>query len=633
MDIIKKSDKDIATFIRQRKSEMESRNSDIANRYEINNRRFYSFLLRDMNGEYGLPTSWVTVNHYLGEIMRNFDGSLIYIPNIDSAEHDRKKYDYLSKVYNQEGLKRNIKNERRFALRDALLCGLGVMYEGYLSQDQNKKKNQNSFNGRVSQRVDPRDLFIDNSAQRYYDPVGRLSPKDVIWRMWFKKDCFKKVFSGKEYNQKAVQSALNAGTTTKSRSGQNIIYFDSAVQIDSQNNIIGSQFVDDVIAVYEYWTKNERVLIAESGDEVIYKGENKYENIPFAFFVPYPDPEYLYSVGILDVIAPTAAAIEYNWKLWLLNNRLTASPIIFADKDTGLLAGGELQPGIQFADLRGASINNKIQQLNLNNHGNDILQFSSYTQDLLIQASGVDTRSLQDRPNELATQTKSKLATETRRINDIIDTMMETGESQRGFLGGVNIMKFLFSEERDVIINDYVENKDGFLESAKGAITKLRINKNDWKNFEFDVVIESKSRNEFQKQEKLVSGLKLLDILRNFMADPNVPPEMKQNIKFESLFEQIVNQFPEYDASEIFQKKGGKSQIEEEMNMVLSGKSVDTSGISEKDRNDRLLFSLKNVSQLRKTSPEKSSRLLRHIIELNKAEIEDRSQSSQPNTQ
>ena len=187
--------KQTSEFVLQRADDMRIARTRFEDRWQDNNTRIFNFLEKD--GLFHLAMAWSLVENMTDEISDNFDGSVAFIPTEQARARENFQYDYFSKIYNQENQKVYVQTERKMALKDALRYGVGVLFEGYFIREVEEKPT-NFFDGLITERVDPRDFFIDNAAQKWYDPQGLSGATDCIRRRWYKPTTFKQLFQGGE---------------------------------------------------------------------------------------------------------------------------------------------------------------------------------------------------------------------------------------------------------------------------------------------------------------------------------------------------------------------------------------------------------------------------------------------------
>lgn len=591
-------DNDMTTwgFVSQRFDDMRSARSDFDQRWRRNNEDYYSYRIPDLNGELGLPTVKTIVDKYVSEIARN-DDSVIFKPTIEKKS-ENKQYEQLTKVFNQEEDAPNIDLQKKLAKKDACIYGIGVIFEGYINTGE-----VGSFSGLITERVDPRDCFFDESALVHHDRYGNTGMADFIRRRYYPAQNFKKAFSSPIYNQKAVKEAAKNFTVKQQ---------ENTSEVDDQHD-------QDLIEVYEYWSKDKLIIVPTNTGNPIFDGKNPYGDIPFVIYVVDLDAETLYPSSIPEIIAPITSQIELLYRVWYQNTKLSAANIIFADEDTGLIPGADMRSGIQLAKLDGQDIRTKIQQFSIENKSPQIQTYMNFLDDLLTISSSVDRRALLSKPDELATQTKVKTATELKRILDIINTITISADEQRALLRAKNIIKFVFAKTKDVIINDVKEEKSGSFKDVKGSNVTININPSDWVDFEFNVKVEPKVENDQEKQEELRSIMEFYQTTQLILSDPNTPQDIRQRFNYEVLIEEIASKFPSIDLSKIFEQKDSKSRLKNDLEKAMRGESFSPE-IKTQEEKDETVSSVSKTLASEK-DPIKKMNLAKFLLKSNAKNI------------
>lgn len=578
-----------AAFVQIRFRDMEVEKDDFDDRWEINNRRKFSFLIND--GATHLPNAWVVANDITEEITNEFDGSVAFVPTIESSVREGFQHEQLSRIYNQENQKINVQKERHGAIYDAVCYGIGVLFEGYISVDDPDV--DDAFKGLITERVDPRDFFIDDHAVQFFDPQGINGANDCIRRRRYSKPVFKRLFSRAPFDQGVVERVLKGGGIGDSRDNFSIIN-------EERENVAQ----EDEIELLEYWDDDNLIIQPRFSTEILYKGPNPYGKKPFVVYVTSVEFETIYPPSVLELIAPILKQKDIAVNYWKELTKLLATPVIFADEETGLIAGQALKGGVQTMTLDGVDIRQKVQQVQLGNDPSPLINLISFLDDEFTVASGKDVKALLAAPQELATQTKQKIATQVKRLRGIIRTMMQDAESQRAMLRGRNIIKFIFNKKRDVLINDFTTMESGELRALAGSQATIEINDQDWKEFEFNVIIKSKAEDEVTKEKTRDQLNTLVNSLTQFFQQF---PELRETFNPEEFVKQWLETWPDLDISQLFRKDEGESSVTQALEKASRGEQVDSEMIASLGRKGKDDF----ISKVGKRATEADDPLLR----------------------
>ena len=400
------------------------------------NDRKWSFLRENRN--YNPPVMYTTVNDIAHEIINAYSGKIDVTPKMTGNKSDLyKKLEY---AHNQSIDNINTQYEREKAIKDACEYRIGVIFEGYL--DEREEKNERGkFEGLITESVDPRDFFIDDAAQVWYDPLGLRGARDCIRRRWVKVSDLKKAFRNERYNHKVINEVYEK-LVDKDNPNSSIDNIRREVVTTETNLISIDNYSSGNIEVLEYWTKDTLTIVFNGYDcDAIYDGENPYEMLPFAVYTVMATGETMYPPSINELIAPIIDRQILMKNLMYLSAKLNQIPIIYADDKSGLIEGEEIKPGVRNVRLEGEDIRTKVQQLQLGGIVSSAQYMDQILEDDLIQASKNDPKAIKNMPEVTATQTKRKIETELKNIRNIVSTMMQSAETYRAILRCKNILK------------------------------------------------------------------------------------------------------------------------------------------------------------------------------------------------
>ena len=433
--------------------------------WERANARKWSFLREDKN--YNPPTMYTTVNDVAHEIIAAFDGKIEIVPKIDGVKSDL--YKKLQYAYNQSIYDINTQFEREKAIKDACDYRIGVIFEGYLDKGERGK-----FEGLITESVDPRDFFIDDAAQVWYDPVGLRGARDCIRRRWVKVSDLKEAFKNDKYNQKAVKEVYDGMADKVNPNNSTGDHVRREVMTTETSLISIDHYSNGVIEVLEYWTCDKLVIVFNGYNvDPIYDGENPYEMLPFAVYSVMATGETMYPPSINELVAPMIQRKIILKNLMYISSKLNQIPIIYADESTDLIEGEEIKPGVRNVRLDGQDIRQKIQQLTLGGVSSSAQYMDQLLEDDLIEASKNDPKAIKNMPDVTATQVKRKIETELKNIRNIVSTMMQSAETYRAFLRCRTILKYVFADTQDLLINHVTIDREGNMKELEGALKSL----------------------------------------------------------------------------------------------------------------------------------------------------------------
>ncbi len=625
---------DANTIVQSRLSDMRNARSNYQKIWRISNRRRYSFL--NEGRAFYPPTMWTITNDLSQEIISAFDGNIKVEPT--SVGKPDLMYTLLSNVYNKENNKVNVQLEREVAIQNAVCYRIGVLFEGYLDNQK-----EGSFEGLITESVDPRDFFIDDSAQIWYDPLGYRGAKDCIRRRWYSASNVREVFSDSKYNQKAVDMAIGnvkemgaKGTPyANNNQGQ---YLNRDIQSTMNDVMPIDRYGNHFIQVLEYWSNDRLIIEFDNASGIpVYDGENPYGMLPFTVYSLFNTGESIYTPSMIDIAQPIVSRKDVMTNLMYLSAKLNQTPLIYADSKTGLVSGQEIIGGVQTVKLEDKEdIRQSIQQIQLGGISSSSQYMSDYLENELISATKIDPKSLRTTPQETATKTKRKIETELKNVRNIVTTMMKGAEQYRAILRCKNILKYVFADTKDVLVNDVKQLPDGELVSSRGTQTPITINPDDWENFEFNVEIKSTNENEIEKEEKINQSLRLLEIINAYRQDPLLSPEEKKKANIVALMEEIVENIPLIDTTKVFAQDNNITKLKEDIDTMKLGGSPTPIWKDEKQR-IRMLRTIANAMAEEQKKPKKdidmeyNIRLLEYFNKINEKQngLEEPTQQAQ----
>lgn len=536
--------------VEARLSEMQSVRGDFDNAWLNANSVYNVFMQND--GLIHLPEAKVIIDFLVDEILKSFTGEVEFTSSILSrGEFEQKKLSMLSKIYNQENLKVGVQAERKKAIKNALVYRFGVLFEGYYKTGKNF-----AFDGLITESVDPRDFFDDESSSQFYDPNGFSGSRDCIRRRWMSPDTFSEMYDRQGFDREKIR-------LIRQRMGQ------GASRDQGQQGVIDDQ-TTGVVAILEHWTPKE--VRFSYGGTVFFAAPNPYGKLPFTVYVLDTSQETKYPPSLVETLTPLLMMEDFVVNFIYEMEKISA-PYIFADSRTNLIDGKRIEAGVAniVKNETNADIRSMITEVRVGGASPTSYNLLNIIDDRKRNISKIDTRSLRDRPDETLGQAKIKQAVQAKEISNKIKHMMDTAEGYRALLRGRNIINYVFSEEKSVLVQDAQEYYDDVV-SQKGKNALLKINPREWKHFDFNVIVKEKSLSNAEKEEARKSMIELFQVGMQFMQSGVYQPQEAKTMKKQlaQLWQEILNT---YDLDfEIENKKSGG--IKEEIDRILSGENI-----------------------------------------------------------
>jgi len=109
--------------------------------------------------------------------------------------------------------------------------------------------------------------------------------------------------------------------------------------------------------------------------------------------------------------------------------------------------------------------------------------------------------------------------------------------------------------------------------------------------------------------------MRLMEILQVIMADPNVPPQTKQRVKFDALLEEIVRNIAIIDSTKIFIQDNNITKLKEDFETIALGGDPQP---EVKDEMQRLATMKSTMKKLEETKDQQTKAgLVKYLLKLN----------------
>lgn len=483
-----------------------------------------------------------------------------------------------------EGIASSIheKKVRRKVIEDMFFYGVGFRIPVYMDLEQeypdprNTKKMQNIciYKDVASYRADPRDIFIDETANQMHDAL-KQGARDAIWRETIPYSTFlqkygdESVFSIKGVTPVSWIEAL--GTDYLAMNTREIME-------KSQAN---------VVKMYHYFNQetDEYTIIANyqtifQGSLFLTKGTRAIPIVDY-MFEKRNDSYWGQSLG--ELIAPHIYAKDTIFNLEMLNLKLTLQPVLAVSGDFGWNPRvHKLQPGAVWTS--GGSLQGRLadhmQPIIAGNSNTRSFEMLQTLKGEMSVTSRTDVNNLQFEGGKTATEVLNQ-SQSMQSHNDTIEVIAEIeSESILYTLWDQQMRVFMdeFTEKdlkRRVKIKNYMvsetpERGARFMEQ-QGYEDMFHLSK-EMIDVECDITVKDKRGDKVAKAEKMGRMMQALPVIGNLAQ---LDPQIMGTINFSYILEEMISGL-DLDPMKAFKDK---SQYLDEYQMVreeiLLGNKVD----------------------------------------------------------
>lgn len=485
--------------------------------------------------------------------------------------------------------------EKIRVIYDSLMYGTGILFESYFRKtrkvtaidgdDLLVKKSKNPievtlYDGLTSERIDPRDFFIDETATVFYDETGVQGARDCIRRRSYPYSTFLETFKDNpEFKYIENIMPISWGSDPFGRG-----------KIPYEKETQEQKTVQRYVVVLEYWNIEEDMVTLVANGIEIYYGANpfKHKRLPFIPYYNYRRDDSCWGISEIEILAPFVYADEEIVNLMILDSKLGLQPALAVSGDVMWnTEESELEPGAIFTlrGLNGGKIQDAIMPLKFDGVPPEAIQVRQLIEDKRTIATGDDLRALYSNPNQLATQTLTKREVQQKRIKSNI--MQNTIESERNRVEMKisNIIQF-YAQPYQNIDGDVVyrripiegydirqasdEAKPEFKQSY-GASGNFSLNtKVLGKVSEIEIEVVDTQLDKELKKDSLDNMMRYLETVVQF---GQTQPQILQGMNIMGLFQEIAQEM-DLDLDEIFPTPGseeGEDAIDLELDLVMLG--------------------------------------------------------------
>lgn len=414
--------------------------------------------------------------------------------------------------------------------------------------------------------IDLRDAFPDPSAIVDHDPTGQKGMQFFYRRIIYTEDAFKRDFYGKS-TFKNVENVKPVTWADVEMFGIDREYTKHESE-EKHGPADTTGQPKRYIVIFEGWDwiLDEHVMMANG--EMIYEGANPFEHkrLPVTFYWNYKRDDSIWGISEAEINAPFILIKEVLVNLMIDNAKLSQQPVIAISGDVNFDPDeNELEPGALFTlqGLQGGKVGDAIQPLTFGSSVEPAQAVKQILEDMQIQVTGDDSRSLMVSPNELATQTLQKREALKKRIRKNI--MMNTIRSERNSVMQQfsNICQFLARPYKDIQgkFKYHVIYVDGYkvTQRTKDDLPEFTPVSGYQGTFQLNSDILNKEKVRFKIVEKIEDAVKKeqeLQALQWWMQTifslAQIKPEMLQNTDLELLAKQAGTRFTGLDVEAIF---------------------------------------------------------------------------------
>jgi len=384
-----------------------------------------------------------------------------------------------------------------------------------------------------SERIDPRDIFVDNFGRYLWDPYGGNQKRDIIIRHQYSWSTFKDRFG----DMKGVNIS---GVVPKNLDA--IQLGNPSVQFKSDRETQEELPQEIGAKVYEYWNQ-ELGIYAIIANEVTILGpvpiENEHCRIPVVNYKFEERRDSFWGTSLAELIAPHIYARDTIFNLEFKGLKLRLQPVLAVDSNLGFDKNRhKAYPGNVWSfntpTEQGKTIANSIVPVPLaQGDSNGFYNMDKYIESQLVMSTNQDTRALNISPQELATQTAYKHESNKKRITSIVFSNEIEAEAQLTELMISDIKQFMLGNvdvkingrktkrPRKAMVKGFVvdQSEDGIakFKPQQGAESYFRLTEES-ADIEVDVNVEDMRSKVLSQEEQIGRILQFVPIASNFIT-------------------------------------------------------------------------------------------------------------------
>lgn len=551
---------DRLAYIRDRGIRMSNAKSALESKFQLAKQMYEIFEKHLIQGE-----QWNQAFRFpevFGAVQRKYSDLLEALPEVKIRGTKPKSKDFAiasQAIYDHQENIGNAKIEKARAILDTLLTGTGILYEGYgqnivdiIPNESNetdlkwKSKERIKtvlYDGLLSERIDPRNFYVDESTSIFYDETGAQGAQDCMRRRMYSPQAWQTKFKDFDNFDQVQPWAWGMSFITNGI---------QPYEKEAQEQKTSSQYFE----VLEYWNRLMDMVVLIANGVIIYVGANpfRHKRLPFIMYYNYRRDDSIWGVSEIELQMPFVQFKEQLNNLIIMDAKLKLQPALAVSGDAQFNEEeNELQPGAIFT-LRGV-VNGKVQDnimpLSFGGIDPNSMAVIDKMENDRIAITGDDTRALYSNPGQLATQTLAKREASQKRIKSNILLNTIESERQRAYIRFSNIIQFIASPtmspsgkvsfrrvqvEGFQVRQDSEESKPYFTQKY-GAQAYFSVNEKVFKGYEdaYEIEIIDVQMQESLRNEQLDNAFKLIELAAQF-------PEAMQGINAVALVKQIAKE-------------------------------------------------------------------------------------------
>lgn len=421
-----------------------------------------------------------------------------------------------------------------------------------------KEKKISMYYGLAPKTIDVRDAFPDPAATQDHDETGCKGMRWFYHRTIFSEDALEEQFPEEIFDLKDLKP----------------VFWDQVAMYGIPRDLTTHESNEKPGTEKQYYVVFEGISVDDDSHvficngRVIYEGANPYahKQIPAHFYYNYKRDDSIWGISEAEIHASFIFIKETLVNLMIDNAKLSQQPVIAISGDVNFDPDeNELEPGALFTlqGLNGGKIGDAIQPLQFSSSVEPARAVKEIIEDLQIQVSGDDIRSLFSSPNELATHTLAKRDALKKRIRkNVMENTIRT-ERNSAMQQFSNICQFLARPYQDlngkwkhriIYVKDY--KIDQRVASSKPEFSPVNGYQGTFKLNEKTLNPEYISFKVIEKTEDSVKKEQELQALQWWMQTifslAQARPEIMQNTDLELLAKSAGTRFTGIDVESIF---------------------------------------------------------------------------------
>jgi|GEM_PF-5415676 len=596
-DIVIQEGDSTATHVKQRFHAMCIPKTEVSNVWQEMLRLYYVYEPWLVNGEtWTKPVRFPTLRDVVSALVDRFmqDPPDALIEAVDEKDKDAA---IALKMY-MDDIKNSIheKKVRRQVLIDMFMYGKG--FRGVMYHKLTRKYGKDEkclFDNVATERIHPRDIFIDDAAYQLHDKLRLSGARDVIRRRVYPYSTFKDMFSEQD------------GFHISNVRPVSYFYTDDSYLITSDRENTEKSGVM-AVKTYELMDQEQDWYAIVANGNTIFEGKlsecKGTTAIPVVDYTFEPRNDSVWGTSLGELLAPHILLRDTLINLEILNLKLTLQPVLAVSGEFGFNPKVHvLQPGGVWR--AGSTLNGKvadhIEPIVSGNPNTNFYNFHQLIQGEMSVTSRSDIRNLEFQENKTATETIQQSRSmnahteQVESINEIeaegvlVEIMLEIMKCYMGEKAGDTKKKKRMVHAEGYVVNQMEGSSPRFIEKsgAEGyfAMTEEVI------NTDVEVKVVDKRAKKAAELERVGRIMQALPLVGN-MAQ--LDPAVLQKLDIIGLLEQLIESIgldPEKSFKEDVMEYDDEFELLKE-EIVLGNKMEVPPKETRKDARKRLKFLL-----------------------------------------